>query len=40
MMFNKHANLKYKFRNRHFGAEGYYVNTMGLNASTIAKQIS
>ena len=25
MMFDKHANLKYKFGNRHFWAEGYYV---------------
>ena len=25
MMFYKHANLKYKFGNRHFWAEGYYV---------------
>jgi len=25
MMFDKHANLKYKFGNRHFWSEGYYV---------------
>ena len=31
MMFDKHANLKYKFGNRHFWAEGYYVSTVGLN---------
>ncbi len=30
-MFDKHANLKYKFGNRHFWAEGYYVSTVGLN---------
>lgn len=30
MMFDKHANLKYKFGNRHFWAEGYYVSTEGL----------
>lgn len=35
MMFDKHANLKYKFGNRHFWAEGYYVSTVGLNESTI-----
>lgn len=35
MMFEKHANLKYKFGNRHFWAEGYYVSTVGLNESTI-----
>jgi len=39
MMFDTHANLKYKFRNRHFWAEGYYVSTVGLNAETIAKYI-
>ena len=35
MMFDKHANLKYKFGNRHFWAEGYYVSTVGLNKATI-----
>ena len=39
MMFDKHANLKYKFGNRHFGAEGYYVSTVGLNEETIRKYI-
>lgn len=39
MMFDKHANLKYKFCNRHFGAEGYYVSTVGLNEATIKKYI-
>ena len=39
MMFDKHANLKYKFGNRHFGAEGYYVSTVGLNEATIRKYI-
>ena len=38
-MFDKHANLKYKFGNRHFGAEGYYVNTVVLNEETINKYI-
>ena len=33
MMFDKHANLKYKFGNRHFWDEGYYVSTVGLNES-------
>ena len=28
MMFDKHANLKYKFVNRHFWSEGYYVSTV------------
>lgn len=31
MIFERHANLKYKFGNRHFWAEGYYVSTVGLN---------
>ena len=39
MMFDKHANLKYKFGNRHFCAEGYYVSTVGLNELTIKKYI-
>ena len=39
MIFDKHANLKYKFSNRHFWAEGYYVSTVGLNEATIRKYI-
>ena len=39
MMFDKHANLKYKFGNRHFWAEGYYVSTVGLNEETIRKYV-
>ena len=39
MMFDKHANLKYKFGNRHFWVEGYYVSTVGLNEETIKKYI-
>ena len=31
MMFEKHANYCSKFGNRHFGAEGYCVSTVGLN---------
>ena len=38
-MFDKHANLKYKFGNRHFWAEGCYVSTVGLNEATIKKYI-
>jgi putative transposase len=37
MMSDKHANLKYRFGNRHFWAEGYYVSTVGLNEATIKK---
>ena len=39
MMFEKHGNLKYKFGNRHFQAEGYYVSTVGLNEETIRKYV-
>lgn len=39
MLFDQHANLKYKFGNRHFWAEGYYVSTVGLNEATIKKYI-
>ena len=39
MIFDKHANLKYKFGNRHFWAEGYDVSTVGLNEATIRKYI-
>ena len=39
MIFDKHANLKYRFGNRHFWAEGYYVSTVGLNEATIKKYI-
>ncbi len=33
------SNLKYKYGNRHFWAEGYYVSTVGLNTATIQKYI-
>ena len=39
MIFDKHANLKYKYGNRHFWAEGYYVSTVGLNEATVKKYI-
>ncbi len=39
MIFERHSNLKYKFGNRHFWAEGYYVSTVGLNTATIQKCI-
>ena len=38
-IFDRHANLKYKFGNRHFWSEGYYVSTVGLNEATIKKYI-
>ena len=39
MIFEKHANLKYKYGNRHFWCRGYYVDTVGKNASAIKKYI-
>ena len=32
MIFDRHANLKYKYGNRHFWCRGYYVDTVGRNA--------
>ena len=39
MIFDQYANLKYKYGNRKFWAEGYYVSTVGLNEKTVAKYI-
>lgn len=39
MIFENHSNLKYKFGNRKFWAEGYYVSTVGLNEVTIVKNV-
>lgn len=39
MLFERHANLKYKLGNRNFWATGYYVSTVGLNEATIRKYI-
>lgn len=39
MIFEKHAQLKYKYGNRKFWAEGYYVSTVGLKEATVAKYI-
>ena len=39
MIFDNHANLKYKFGNRKFWAEGYYVSTVGLNEATVVKYV-
>ena len=35
MIFDRHANLKYKYGNRHFWCRGYYVDTVGKNAKKI-----
>lgn len=39
MIFDNHANLKYKYGQRTFWAKGYYVSTVGLNKQTIKKYI-
>ena len=39
MIFDRHANLKYKLGNGKFWAEGHCVSTVGLNEATIAKYI-
>ena len=35
MIFDRHANLKYKYGNRHFWARCYYVDTVGRNKKQI-----
>ena len=39
MIFDRHANLKYKYGNRHFWCRGYYVDTVGRNKEAIRKYI-
>lgn len=39
MIFEKHANLKYKYGNRHFWCRGYYVDTVGKNTAAIKTYI-
>lgn len=39
MIFERHANLKYKYGNRHFRATGYYVSTVGLQEKALRKYI-
>ena len=39
MIFERHANLKYKYGNRHFWCRGYYVDTVGKNAKKIQEYI-
>ena len=39
MIFEKHANLKYKYGNRHFWCRGYYVDTVGKNTAAIKAYI-
>ena len=39
MIFEKHANLKYKYGNRHFWCRGYYVDTVGKYETAIRQYI-
>ena len=39
MIFDRHANLKYKYGNRHFWARGYFVDTVGRNKKQIEAYI-
>lgn len=39
MIFDRFANLKYKYGNRHFWCRGYYVDTVGRNKKAIAEYI-
>jgi putative transposase len=39
MIFDRHANLKYKYGNRHFWCRGYYVDTVGRNKKAIEDYI-
>ena len=39
MIFERHANLKYKYGNRHFLCRGYFVDTVGKNAKKIEEYI-
>ena len=39
MIFDRHANLKYKYGSRHFWSRGYYVDTVGRNKKAIEEYI-
>ena len=39
MIFEKYANMKYKYGNRHFWCRGYYVDTVGKNAKKIEEYV-
>ena len=39
MIFEKYANLKYKYGNRHFWCRGYYADTVGRNKKAIEQYI-
>lgn len=39
MIFDRHANLKYRYGSRNFWSRGYYVDTVGRNKKVIAEYI-
>lgn len=39
MIFDRHANLKYKYGSRNFWCRGYYVDTVGKNEKIIREYI-
>lgn len=39
ILFERHANLKYKYGQRHFWCRGFYVDTVGRNEKAIAEYI-
>ena len=39
MIFDRHANLKYKYGNRQFWCKGYYVDTVGRNEKAIKEYV-
>ena len=40
MIYQRWANMKYKYRNREFWCRGYYVDTVGKNTKKIAEYIA
>ena len=40
MIFDRHANLKYRYGNRHFLCRGYYVDTVGRNEKAIKEYVN
>ena len=40
MIFDRHANMKYKYGNRHFWAKGYFVDTVGKNTAAIKEYMA
>ena len=39
IIYERHANLKYKYGNRHFWCRGYYVDTVGRNEKAIEEYV-